>query len=95
MVILRADSACQTSPAKKLRKAGSESTAFEPCCLALDLMQISQGLQHDLSLKQFVGNVSAELSHASETENKQTVSVTHLLCCMAKGIKRKFDLPFT
>ena len=31
------------------------------CCLALDEVQISQGLQYDLSLKQFVGNVSAEL----------------------------------
>ena len=36
------------------------------CCLALDEVQICQGRQYDLSLKRFVGNVSAELSGASE-----------------------------
>ena len=44
------------------------STIDRYCCLALNEKQISQGLQYDLSLKQFVGNASAELSGASETE---------------------------
>ena len=43
------------------------------CCLALDQVQLSQGLQYHLSLKQFVGNVSAELSGASKAEKKRTV----------------------
>ena len=54
------------------------------CCLALDEVQISQGLQYDLSLQQFVGNVSAELGGASEAEKKHTVSATHVLCYTAK-----------
>ena len=41
------------------------------CCLALGEVKISQGLQYDLSLKQFVGNVSAELSGASKAKKKQ------------------------
>ena len=65
------------------------------CCLVLDQVQISQGLQYHLSLKQFVGNVSAELSGAREAEKIHTVPATHALCHMAKRITTKFDLPST
>ena len=49
-------------------KMSHYSTTDRYCCLALYEVQISQGLQYDISLKQFVGNVSAELSGASEAE---------------------------
>ena len=38
------------------------------CFLALDEVQISLGLHYDLSLMQFVGNVSAKFGGASEAE---------------------------
>ena len=65
------------------------------CSLAPEEVQISQGLPYDLSSKEFVGNVSAELIGASKAEKKHTVPVTHVLCCMTKGIITKFDMPFT
>ena len=61
-------------------KISRYSTTDRYCCSALDEVQISQGLQYDLSLKQFVGNVSAELSSASEAKKKHTVPATHVLC---------------
>ena len=63
------------------------------CCLTLDEAQVFQGVQYDLSLRQFVGNDSAEF--ASKAKKKHTVLATHVLCCMAKGIITKFDMPFT
>ena len=61
-------------------KMSHYSATNRHCCLVLDEVQISQGLQYDLSLQQFVGNVSAELSGASEAEKKHTVPATHVLC---------------
>ena len=62
----------------------SHYSATDRCCLAQDEVQIFQGLQYDLSLKQFGGNVSVELSGASEAEKKHTVPAIHVLCYMAK-----------
>ena len=65
------------------------------CCLAQDKVRISQGLQYDLSLKQFVGNVSTDHSGASEPEKKHIVPATHVLSYMAKEITTKFDMSLT
>ena len=71
-------------------KMSQYSATDRYCCLVLDEVQISQGFQYDLSLKQFAGNVSAELRGSSEVEKKHAASASHVLCYMAKGITKKW-----
>ena len=56
-------------------------------CLVLDKVQISQGIEYELSLKQFVGTVSADLVGASKTE--KTYCPCHS-CIMLYG-KRDYN----
>ena len=70
-------------------KMSQYSATDRYCCFAYKV-HISQEFQYDLSLKQFVGNVSAELSDASEAEKKHAVPASHVPCYMAKEITMKW-----